>query len=107
MRTRNSSHTQSIPRAVSEAFAASERVVLAVSGGVDSMVMLHAAQAVLTLRQIVVATFDHRTGPAASEAREHVERWCARAGIECVTGRATEMLSTEAALRAARWSFLH
>jgi len=99
--------SSSIQHAVRDAFAPSESLVLAVSGGIDSMVLLHAAAAMLPLRPIVVATFDHATGPAATRAREHVERCCERAGVLCVSERATERLSSEDALRRARWRFLH
>ena len=70
------------------------------------MVLLHAAASVLATEQIIVATFDHGTGSAATAAREHVAQWCERAGIVCVCDRAAEPLSTEDALRDARWRFL-
>ncbi len=70
------------------------------------MVLLHAAAASLSPRQIVVATFDHGTGPVAARACEHVARWCESAGIRCDSDRATGDLWTEEALRDVRWRFL-
>ena len=82
------------------------RYVLAVSGGVDSMVLLDAfasrrADAVLT------ATFDHGTGAAARRAARLVEAETARRGLRIVSGRrAGAGGDTEDAWRVARWAFL-
>ncbi|MGI8547307.1 MAG: tRNA lysidine(34) synthetase TilS [Gemmatimonadaceae bacterium] len=84
--------------------------LLAVSGGVDSMVMLDAASAVLCGRDITVATFDHGTGPSAAAAAELVQQTAARARIRCVRGAAPahEMgHGTEAEWRRQRWQFLN
>lgn len=84
------------------------RVVLAVSGGADSMVMLDAAAAVARHRIVAVATFDHGTGAHAERAAQLVERAARALGVEVVAGRApaTEVRPTEATWRAARWRFL-
>jgi tRNA(Ile)-lysidine synthetase-like protein len=95
-----------IRETVRRALGVRDRSVLAVSGGVDSMVLLHAAAHTVGPRRIVVATFDHGTGPYATAARDHVVRWCERAGVACVSERATTALTTEAAFRDARWGFL-
>src|SRR5260370_15947981 len=64
------------PARVVEAGAEATRngapLVLAVSGGIDSMVLLHAMARVARTRIACVATFDHGTGVAATRAAEHV-----------------------------------
>ena len=70
------------------------------------MVLLDAAAATVPREQLVVATFDHGTGTAATAALELVER-CSRAlGIEFAGGRAGDVLDTESEFRDARWNFL-
>jgi len=81
--------------------------VLAVSGGADSMTLLHAAAAVLPLDRLLVATFDHGTGPPATEATQLVVAAGKRLGIPVAVGRGTGVPQTEAAWRQARWEFLH
>jgi len=97
---------KSIRDVVRRALGARDRSVLAVSGGVDSMVLLHAAAHTIGPRRIVVATFDHGTGAYATAARDHVVHWCERAGVECESERATTALATEEEFRNARWRFL-
>ena len=97
---------QSVSRSLADAVIDGRRVVLAVSGGVDSMVLLDAAATVLPRDSIVVATFDHATGPAATEAAALVAERCAELGIRCIRDVAQAALESEAELRAARWSFL-
>jgi tRNA(Ile)-lysidine synthase len=80
--------------------------VLAVSGGADSMVLLHAVAAVLLRERIVVATYDHGTGPAATQAAALVAKQALRLGVPCITERATTPGRTEAEWRRARWAFL-
>jgi tRNA(Ile)-lysidine synthase len=92
--------------AVSDALRIRERCILAVSGGVDSMVMLHAAAAVVSHERMVVATFDHGTGDEATRAAELVAEQATALGIECVSERAGRTLTSEAELRAGRWEFL-
>jgi tRNA(Ile)-lysidine synthase len=97
-----------IERAVESALAGCARVVLAVSGGIDSMVML-AAAARLPARaraKLIVATFDHGTGRAAGRAAALVARQSARFGIPCVCGRASMVGTREEEWRRARWTFL-
>ena len=70
------------------------------------MVLLDAAAAVFPARRLIVATFDHGTCTAATQAAALVERRAKNLGIECVTERAEVALSSEAQLREARWRFL-
>ncbi|MGZ8457998.1 MAG: ATP-binding protein, partial [Gemmatirosa sp.] len=86
--------------------AAPASVVLAVSGGRDSMVLLDAACAVARDRLAGVATFDHGTGPHARAAVRRVRRAAVRRGLPVLAGRADLPDAGEAAWRAARWRFL-
>ena len=70
------------------------------------MVLLDAAAATVPRGQLLVATFDHGTGTAATAALELVERCSKVLGIEFVGGRADAPLETESELRDARWTFL-
>jgi tRNA(Ile)-lysidine synthase len=95
-------------RGALDASPSAPRVVLAVSGGIDSMVLLDAAaNGGCERREMIVATFDHGTGPAATSACELVEHVATEQGVECVIGRAPLGLHrSEAAWRDARWTFL-
>lgn len=55
---------------------------------------------------VMVATFDHRTGPASAEAVELVRSRAEELGVRCVVGRARARLTGEAAWREQRWAFL-
>ncbi|HWH52223.1 MAG TPA: tRNA lysidine(34) synthetase TilS [Gemmatimonadaceae bacterium] len=100
--------------AVGEAFARAltrhSRIALAVSGGIDSMVLLELAAKVVSADRLIVATFDHGTGRAASAAAALVRRRAAALGVICVAGRrpsaGERAHCSEAALREARWEFL-
>ena len=92
--------------ATRSALAGRGRVVLAVSGGIDSMTLLDAARRVLGSAEIVVATFDHGTGDAATAAAALVHSRARELGLTCVLGRASRALRSEAELRDARWAFL-
>jgi tRNA(Ile)-lysidine synthase len=86
--------------------------LLAVSGGVDSMVLLDAAAATIGHDRLLVATFDHGSGPAAARAASRVLERAAELGISAVRGESPVDIDlyrprqTEAAWRQARWSFL-
>lgn len=95
-----------VPDAVRAALAAVTRPVLAVSGGLDSMVLLHAAGIESRGSRPIVATFDHRTGAAATRAVGSVVTASLRAGFECVTGKAESPGMSEDEWRRARWQFL-
>jgi tRNA(Ile)-lysidine synthase len=82
--------------------------VLAVSGGLDSMVLLTAASRLpaKARRNVMVATFDHGTGKAAGKAAALVSRQAFRSGFLCVTGRASTVGTREEEWRRGRWQFL-
>ena len=94
--------------AAASAISGRERVVLAVSGGLDSMVLLDATAAALTgpRSSILVATFDHRTGNHASRASRLVETRAKALGLRCVVGIAPEARRRESEWREQRWQFL-
>ncbi len=84
-------------------------VVLAVSGGRDSMVLMHGVVAAgLADRVAAVAHFDHRTGDAARRAAAHVAQAAAGLGMPLRAGAADRPMAgaDEAAWREARWAFL-
>jgi tRNA(Ile)-lysidine synthase len=81
-------------------------LILAVSGGLDSMVLLDAAARVAPDRIAAVASFDHGSGPHSERATAFVCREAVARGLPAVAGRADQVLSGEAAWREARWRFL-
>src|SRR5256885_5228545 len=93
---------------VGSALAECAHAVLAVSGGLDSMVLLTAASRLpaRARRNVRVATFDHGTGKAAGRAAALVARYAFRSGFLCVTGRASTIGTKEEEWRRGRWEFL-
>lgn len=82
--------------------------ILAVSGGRDSIAMLHAAARATHERVAVVATFDHGTGAAATRAARLVASEAAALGLPVVIGRASGSMkgASEAEWRDSRRAFL-
>jgi tRNA(Ile)-lysidine synthetase-like protein len=80
-------------------------VLLAVSGGLDSMVLLESAARSRT--DILVATFDHGTGDFASAAVNLVANRAFALGVPCVIGRIARKSTREHEWREARHSFLN
>ena len=93
-------------RAAVEAIAPGERLLLAVSGGRDSMVMFDAVVRWRPETIAGVATFDHGTGAFASDAVELVRAVAKSHAITFVHAVASDLPATEAAWRRARWRFL-
>jgi tRNA(Ile)-lysidine synthase len=85
-------------------------LLLAISGGLDSMALMSAMSTVARHRIAAVATFDHGTGAAARDAVRHVTEQASARGLEVVVGHMDSGASTsegrEAAWRDARHSFL-
>ena len=103
--------TDAVIKAVSSAVRGVDRpLVLAVSGGLDSMALLAAMAEVAPSRIAAVATFDHGTGAAATAAVRQVRLATARLGQKFVTAtlspRSRYPDGREAAWRAARYDFL-
>jgi tRNA(Ile)-lysidine synthase len=82
-------------------------VVLAVSGGRDSMALMYAVARWAPERLATVATFDHGTGGYATDAASLVVAQARRLGLTVVRERARTPASTEAEWRIARWDFLN
>jgi len=95
-----------VEEAVAEAFAHHRQVVLAVSGGMDSMVLLEAAARVAPRKIATVATFDHGTGEAATQAMQLVRQSAREKRLVCVSGHAQRRTLDEDSLREARLGFL-
>ena len=93
---------------VSRVLPTSGSVVLAISGGLDSMTLLDlAATASRRHRcELIVATFDHASGAHSSRAASFVAKSALEHAIPVVIGRADRTARTEAAWRSARWRFL-
>lgn len=85
-----------------------DRVVVAVSGGLDSVVLLHLLRfaAEELAPQLVVAHFDHRMRPDSDSDARWVRGLAAAWELPFTTGVAEPPPATEAAARAARYAFL-
>lgn len=96
-----------VDHAVRELLRAHPRLVLAISGGSDSMALLTAvANARSATSHVVVATFDHGTGPSARAAVSLVRQSASDLGFTVRVGRAIALPKREASWRTARWQFL-
>jgi tRNA(Ile)-lysidine synthase len=95
-------------RAAASALEGRERLILAISGGLDSMVLLDAVARSLESHRpsILVATFDHRTGNHASRAARLVQRQAEKRRLKCIVGVATRKGTRESEWREERWNFL-
>lgn len=88
--------------------APGDRVVVAVSGGLDSTVLLHLLRfgAALPRLDLVVAHFDHRMRPESGDDARWVAELAASWDVPVEVGVATEPLTTEQSARDARYRFL-
>ncbi|MEP6766406.1 MAG: tRNA lysidine(34) synthetase TilS [Gemmatimonadaceae bacterium] len=82
------------------------RLVVAVSGGRDSMALMHAMARWFPASVAAVATFDHGSGAAATDAAALVAAEARRLGLTVIRERARSIAPTEDAWRNARWTFL-
>jgi tRNA(Ile)-lysidine synthase len=84
-------------------------VIVAVSGGPDSMALLHLLSSLPEDHglSLVAAHFDHGVRPGSAEEAETVRGWVERLGLPCRVGRPDWPLEeTQAAFRSARYRFL-
>lgn len=84
-------------------------VLVALSGGPDSVALLHLLLEVAAERRLTLhaAHFDHGLRPEGGAEAERVARWSREWGVPCTVGRAArELRPTQAALREARYRFL-
>jgi tRNA(Ile)-lysidine synthase len=95
-----------VAAALAVTVGADQPLVLAVSGGVDSMVLLHSVARVAAARVAAVATFDHATGPASRAAAALVRLVAPRYGFDVIGGTASTVGRSEAQWRSGRWAFL-
>jgi tRNA(Ile)-lysidine synthase len=90
-------------------FQPGERVVVAVSGGPDSLALLSILREILPAvpLHLTVAHFDHGWRPGSEDDRDFVASMAATWGFEFQTARATDDTPhTESAARSARYAFL-
>ena len=83
-----------------------EKLIVAVSGGRNSMALMHALARWFPEAVAAVATFDHGSGPAATDAAALVAAEARRLGMTVIRERARTLATSEDAWRTARWSFL-
>jgi tRNA(Ile)-lysidine synthase len=95
-------------RDAASALGGRETLVLAVSGGLDSMALMHLAASVREKQKktLIVATFDHRSGAHSAAAVRFVQKQAAQLGIRCIAGRAKVVSRREHEWREERWNFL-
>jgi tRNA(Ile)-lysidine synthase len=107
---------QQLPEAaVTPPLTPADRLLVAVSGGADSLALLHIllSQQLHPPRQIVVAHLDHGWRPTAAAEAEFVSEIAQSWALTCVTGAVdapafaqAQALSLEAASRQLRYQFL-
>ena len=99
-----------VERARAAALGSDRPLVLAVSGGLDSMSLLDAMASAAPERIAAVATFDHGTGAHATAAVARVRSESRRRGFPVVAGRmprtGDRSSGQEAMWRTARYDFL-
>ncbi|MBI4822051.1 MAG: tRNA lysidine(34) synthetase TilS [Deltaproteobacteria bacterium] len=82
------------------------RVVVACSGGSDSVCLAHACCEVLGARRVVLAHFDHGVRDDSAEDARLVERLALELGADFSSAHGVGLLPREAELRAARYEAL-
>ena len=88
---------------------ATDRIAVGVSGGADSMLLLHALARRLDRSRLLALTVDHGLRPEAGDEAAMVSTWCAGEGIAHQTLRWTDRKPAsglQAAARTARYRLL-
>lgn len=103
---RGGTPTARVTDAVRAEVARGRPLVVAVSGGRDSMVLLEAVARTAAEHVASVATFDHGTGPAATRAASLVSERAHALGLPVRAGVTRAPARSEAAWRTQRMAFL-
>jgi len=80
------------------------KLIAAISGGVDSCVLLHMLKA--EDHELVVSHFDHRMRDDSDTDSRFVERLAETYDLDFELGESSQKLTSEAEAREARWDFL-
>jgi tRNA(Ile)-lysidine synthase len=85
-----------------------DRIILALSGGLDSVALLHLLRFPLAHLglHITAAHYDHAMRASSAADAEWVRGLCRAWGVSLVRGRARRVLASEAEARTARYRFL-
>ncbi len=86
--------------------AGTERVLVACSGGPDSVALLRVAVVLLGPARVVAGHVDHRVRPGSREDAEHVARLAEQHGLEWLVTTLDPPSADEATLRALRYAAL-
>jgi tRNA(Ile)-lysidine synthase len=87
--------------------AGRRRLLVAVSGGLDSVVLLHLLRFGGAGRELRAAHFDHRMRPGSDGDAHWVRGLCRAWQVPCITDAAVSVPRSEAAARDQRYAFLH
>lgn len=82
------------------------RVLVACSGGIDSVVLVDAVVECLGIEAVAVGHVDHAVREDSASDASWVENWCAKQGIRFLSARLPEGPTDEASLRTARYAEL-
>ena len=83
-----------------------DKILIACSGGADSMILLHCLSSFFPVNKLHVATFNHNTREESKEEVNFVQKLVIEMGIGCSVGEGVNC-STEASAREERFDFLN